>query len=130
MAGQKLAVRNSDNTFHNVRGTVGNKALWNSPQAPDAPDLAPDHVAATGEVIELHCDVHPWMHAYAVVADNPYFAVTGDDGTFELDGLPPGTYTIEAWHPVLGTRTMKVIIGTGARGKVNARLSYKARDLP
>jgi hypothetical protein len=65
------------------------------------------------------------MHAWAVVMDHPYFAVTGDDGAFQIRGLPAGTYTLEAWHPVLGLKSMTVVIGTGNKAQVTARLSYK-----
>ena len=93
---------------------------------PGGPDLQIDPSAAkAGDVVELKCGVHSWMHAYAVVQDHPYFAVTDEKGTFEIKGLDQGTYTLESWHPVLGTQTMKVVIGKGARGKVTARLSYK-----
>jgi hypothetical protein len=64
------------------------------------------------------------MHAYVVVNDSPYFAVTGEDGSFTISGLAPGTYTLEAWHPTLGTKTLTVKIGVGAKGSVRATLSY------
>jgi hypothetical protein len=129
IAGQKLAVHNSDNTFHNVHGTLLGKMLWNKPQAPKDPDLSLDPAKAkAGDVVELQCDVHAWMHAYAVVQDHPYFAVTGDDGAFEIKGLAPGKYTLEAWHPVLGEKTLAVEIGKGKRGQVTARFSYKANE--
>ena len=57
------------------------------------------------------CDVHGWMNAYVGVLDHPYFATTGADGTFELKTLPPGTYTIEAWHEKLGATTQSVTLG-------------------
>lgn len=130
VAGQKLVVRNSDNTFHNVHGTLLGKDLWNKPQAPKAADLALDATAAKpGDVIGLQCDVHGWMKAYAVIQDSPYFAVTGPDGVFEIKGLPQGDYTLEAWHPTLGTKTIKVQIGRGKRADVSARFSYKASEM-
>jgi hypothetical protein len=125
VAGQRLAVRNSDGTFHNVRGNVTGRLLWNNPQPAKDPDLLLDTKAKAGEIVELRCDVHTWMHAYAVVLDNGYFAVTGEDGTFEINGLAPGAYTLEAWHPTLGTRTLDLQIGKGAKAIVPARITYK-----
>ena len=122
VAGQQLAVRNSDGTFHNVHGSIAGKLAWNKPAAPGDPELRLDGSARAGDVIDIVCDVHPWMHAYAVVLDHASFAVTGEDGAFELRGLPPGRYTIEAWHPTLGTRTTTVTL-TNARA--TARLSYR-----
>lgn len=127
MAGQQLAVRNSDGTFHNVRGTVSGKQLFNQPQPAKAADLAVD-TAPAGSVLDVVCDVHPWMHAYAVVQDHPYFAVTGETGEFSISGLAPGSYTLEAWHPTLGTKTLQVKVGTGKKAAITARFSYKANE--
>jgi Carboxypeptidase regulatory-like domain len=57
------------------------------------------------------CDVHSWMNAYLGILDHPYFAVSGTDGKFEITNLPPGTYTIEAWHERAGTQTQMVTVG-------------------
>lgn len=130
VAGQKLQVKNSDNTFHNVWGQVGTKDVFNKPQGPKAADLTLDASAAKpADVIELKCGAHGWMHAYAAVHDHPFFAVTGPDGTFEIKNLPQGTYTLEAWHPTLGGKSMKIEIGKGKRADVTARFSYKREEM-
>ena len=129
VVGQKLAVRNSDSTFHNVHGSIDGKLVWNKPAAPHDPELTLDGSAHAGDVIDVVCDVHPWMHAYAVVQDHAVFAVTGEDGAFELRNLPPGSYTLEAWHPVLGTRTLDIKIGIGAKGAVTARFSFRRDEM-
>jgi plastocyanin len=124
VVGQKLALRNSDGTFHNVHGTIGGKQAWNKPASPGDPELRLDGSPHAGDVIDVACDVHPWMHAYAVVHDHTAFAVTAEDGAFELKGLPPGSYTLEAWHPVLGTRSITVKIARAARAPVIARFTF------
>lgn len=126
VAGQKLLVRNSDQTFHNVWGTLAGANLINKQQAPKAADIAFDPSAAKpGDVVELKCGIHPWMHAYVSVNDSPYFAVTDAEGKFEIKDLPAGTYTLETWHPALGAKTMQIVIGKGKRADVTARFSYK-----
>lgn len=126
VAGQKVVVRNSDGTFHNVWGQLAGKDLFNKPQGPKAADLTLDPSAAkAGDVVELKCGVHAWMHGYVAVSDSPYFAVTDAQGRFEIKDLPVGTYTLEAWHPVLGEKSMQIVIGKGKRGDVTARFSYK-----
>jgi len=61
-------------------------------------------------MVPFKCDVHGWMNAWVGVLDHPYYAVTSADGSFSLKGLPPGTYTIEAWHEKLGTQTQTVTV--------------------
>ena len=61
-------------------------------------------------MIPLKCDVHPWMVGYVGVLNHPYFAVTGEDGSFEIKNLPPGDYEIEAWHEKLGVQSQKITL--------------------
>ena len=113
MAGQSLEIRNGDPTFHNVRGNRAGKVTFNLAQPQGAAPLVRKDLGRPGDVIDLHCDVHPWMAGWIVVLDHPYFAVTGTDGAFTLRDVPPGTYALETWHPVLGLRTTKIKVRKG-----------------
>ena len=108
--GQAFEVLNSDPTLHNVHALPTANREFNTGQP--LAGLRHNHRFSTREVmVPFKCDVHPWMRAYVGVLDHPYFGVTGADGTFMLTGLPPGTYTVEAWHEKLGTQTQMVTIG-------------------
>ena len=113
--GQSIDVLNSDPTLHNVHAVPTANQEFNTGQP--LPGMKHQHRFSTPEVmVPFKCDVHPWMRAYVGVLDHPYFAVTGADGSFELKGLPPGTYTVEAWHESLGTQTQTVTIGAKETG--------------
>jgi hypothetical protein len=108
-ANQKLEVVNSDNTMHNIHPTPSINREWNKAQLPGSPleeTFSREEVA-----IPVRCNVHPWMHSYIAVFRHPYFVVTGKGGSFELKNLPPGTYTLEAWHEKLGATTQTVTVG-------------------
>ena len=108
--GQTLEIASSDNTLHNVHAVPEQNREFN--KAHQLAGVKHTHVFSTREVmVPFKCDVHKWMNAYVGVLDHPFYAVTGADGTFELKGLPPGTYTIEAWHEKLGAQTQSVTIG-------------------
>jgi carboxypeptidase family protein len=109
---QELDVENSDATTHNLHPVPANNRELNKAQAPGT---RVDLTFAREEIaIPMKCNVHPWMRSYIAVFKHPYFAVTGKEGTFELNNLPPGDYTIEAWHEKLGTSTQKISVGPGA----------------
>jgi plastocyanin len=108
--GQPVDIINSDPTLHNIHATGKANAEFNNGQPIQGMKMT--HTFTAKEVVvPFKCDVHGWMNAYAAVLDHPFFAVTGPDGKFELKGLPPGTYTIEAWQEKLGTTTQSVTIG-------------------
>jgi plastocyanin len=110
-AGQTLKVINDDQTTHNIHPMPNNNREWNVSQ-PKGVDI--ERVLAREEIsIPVMCNVHPWMHSFIAVISNPYFAVTGEGGRFEIMGLPPGTYTLEAWHEKLGMRMQKITIAAG-----------------
>jgi plastocyanin len=111
-AGATIRVVNSDQTLHNVNAQPRNNRSFNVAQP--IPGMAIERTFENPEImVPVRCDVHPWMQAYVGVVPHNFFAVSGDDGSFSLDGVPPGDYVLEAWHESLGTQTMNVTVRDG-----------------
>jgi hypothetical protein len=90
---------------------------WNRIQPPGTPPFAYSY--ENEEFIPIKCNIHSWMQAYFVVLKTSHFAVTGDDGRFALPDLPPGKYTVTAWHEAFGTKTQEITIGGNQTLTVN-----------
>jgi plastocyanin len=116
-ANQKLDVVNADTTTHNIHPMPLNNREWNKTQPPGMP--VEESFAREEIAIPVKCNVHPWMKGYIAIFKHPYFAVTDKSGNFTLKDLPPGTYTIKAWHEKLGTRSQAVTVAAGQSGKVD-----------
>lgn len=109
MEGQQLEILNSDPVNHNVHAESRVNAAWNESQAPRAEHKFKRFDSA--EVLfPVTCSVHPWMRSYIGVSPHPFFAVTGEDGSFTLKGVPPGSYTIEAVHEKYGRKEGKLTL--------------------
>jgi plastocyanin len=122
--GQALEIANSDPTLHNVHAVPMSNQEFNMGYPIQGMKHA--HTFSTKEVmVPFKCDVHGWMRAWVGVLDHPYYGVTGADGSFTLEGLPPGTYTVEAWHESLGTQTQTVTIGA-SETKSDVGFTFKA----
>ncbi len=76
-------------------------------------------------IFKVECDQHNYMQVFFQPVDNPYYAIVGADGTFSIDGVPPGEYEIHAWHPTLGTQEAKVTIA--AKGQAKADFAFAAK---
>jgi plastocyanin len=123
--GQQLEIRNDDQATHNVLAMPERNAKWNRSQTPGAAPL--EEVFTVPELaIPLRCNVHPWMKSYVFVFSHPYYAVTGEDGQFELKNLPPGTYTVEAWQEKYGKQDATITVGPKESKAVD--LKFNAND--
>ncbi len=121
--GQTLEILNSDPTLHNIHALPKANTEFNNGQPIQGMKM--NHTFTAKEVmVPFKCDVHGWMNAYVGVLDHPFFATTDMDGKFDLKGLPPGTYTIEAWHEKLGAMTQSVTLG--AKESKEIMFTFKA----
>jgi len=118
MTGQKLTIKTSDNTLHNIHSMSKNKEFnfampGQMAKAGLTKEVSFDKVE---EPFVIKCDVHPWMKSYVSVFDHPYFAVTDKNGNFKIENVPPGEYEILAWQEKFKTKgilTQKVTVGKG-----------------
>jgi plastocyanin len=116
-ANQKLELVNEDSTAHNIHPQPTNNREWNKAEPPGT--KMEESFAREEVAIPVKCNVHPWMKGYIAVFKHPYFAVTGKDGSFDLSNLPPGTYTLKAWHEKLGTSVQTVTIGANETKEIS-----------
>lgn len=121
MTDQQLEILNDDPVNHDVHAECQINPPWNESQPPraehkfkrfDSPEV----------LFPVTCNVHPWMRSYIGVSPHPFFAVTGDDGTFTLKGVPPGAYTVEAVHEKFGKREGKLTLTP--RGSATIDFTY------
>jgi hypothetical protein len=114
---QELEIVNEDQTFHNIHPLPKNNREWNKSQPPGAPPVEDKY--ARPEFIPVKCNIHPWMNGTLAVLKNSHYAVTSVQGDFKLPNLPPGNYTISAWHESYGEQTQEMTITAGESKTLN-----------
>lgn len=123
IAGGTLNVRSLDAVVHRTRFTrkdTGERIA--TIRETDEGQVVPnEHVLADPGILELSCDVHGWTRAWIAAFDHPYFSMTGTDGSFVIDSVPPGRYAVHAWHPRLGSVQDSVMIAPGGEARITLR---------
>src|SRR5713101_3619544 len=122
MAGQTVKIVNGDPTTHNIHPTPKDNREWNESQAPRAAALE-KNFAREEIMLPVKCNQHPWMRMFVNVVKNPFYAVSGADGKFEIKGLPPGNYTIAFVHQKLGEQDQKVTLA--AKDSKTVEVTFK-----
>lgn len=112
----------SDPLLHNLHSFSKANPSFNRTQ-PKARTIS--IVFKAPEIIRVDCDLHSWMRAWVVVAEHPFYAVTGDRGEFVLDNVPPGKHTLQIWQERLGTVTQEVTVGDKGLSAVTVEMSHK-----
>lgn len=135
MAKQGITITNSDPTTHNIHFTPTKNPDWNQSQPNGAAALT--HTLNAPEVspslVAVKCNQHPWMKSYVGVLKHPFFAVTAEDGSFTIKGVPPGKYTVIAWHEggAKGTeKKMEVTVPASGSGKADFSFGATAMGQP
>jgi len=115
---QDITIRNSDDTLHNIHPRPTVNTEFNIGQARKGME-ATRKFDKEEVMIPVGCDVHPWMRSYISVLSHPFFAVTNEDGTYEIKNVPPGEYEVEVFHEKLKTQTGKATVKAGEPAKVD-----------
>ena len=113
-----LKVTNSDPVTHNIHPRAHMNREWNQSREAEGTPPLQRKFSQQEIMIRVKCNIHSWMHAFIGVVDNPYFAVTGPEGTFELKNVPPGDYIIEAWQEELGSAVQHVTVTPSGKTEV------------
>jgi plastocyanin len=126
--GQTVEVRNQDPFLHDAHARLAAKTLFNVAVPKGRTVRRP--LLETG-LVHINCNVrHTWMHAYLFVGAHPYHTVTGPDGRFVIDDVPPGTYTLRVWHEMLGSADQQVTVSAGETSTADLSLSATAVEVP
>ena len=114
---QELKVTNEDQTSHNIHPLAKINREWNKSQPPGTPTIVDKYDKM--EFIPVKCNVHPWMHGTFAVLKNSHYSISGADGGFTLPDLPPGKYTVSAFHESYGEQAQEVSITGNETKSVN-----------
>jgi len=120
LVGSEVEFRNSDNDLHNIHARQGGRKIFNF-GIPFQQKVR--KVLKQEGIVTLLCDVHPEMSAFIVVTQNPFFAKVDDKGNYSIENVPPGTYTLKAWHEKAKSEGKEVKVSEGS----NARVDFELR---
>ena len=129
---REFLIRSEDPVLHNThpyfgRKEEGGRSLYNVAMSPPEPGTVKEvrrPLNRGAGMYQFRCDAHDWMRGWIWILDNPYGVVSGENGTYTIDDIPPGTYKLTAWHEVLGEQAeVEVTVTAGGTTEVNFEFS-------
>ena len=125
--GQELTILNTDPVLHNIHGfeLIGSasRTLFNFGQPPEQETITHALRPRRSNRIRLECDAHDFMLGWVYASDTPYTVVVDGEGRFVIEGIPPGSYSVIAWHPYLGTREQQITLAPNGAGEIEFQFS-------
>lgn len=125
---RQVTVFNRDPVPHDIQGLAsdqtGNDMVFYRPSVETSGTTDLVQLAQGQKAFTMQCSLHPYMQNWGYAVDNPYYAVTDATGSFSIEDLPPGTYRLTAWHPILGTQEQKLTVAPNE--VVSLELSFAA----
>jgi hypothetical protein len=124
--GQQVKISSDDPILHNTHPQVAdtNATLYNVALPFKGFSVVKPLLPQAG-LVRVKCDAHEWMRAWIVELDHPYFATTDESGNFNIADVPPGTYTVVAWHEVMGEKTGTATVAAGKAATVDFQFAAK-----
>lgn len=119
LAGTEIEFLNSDNDLHNVHARQSKRELFN---ISIPPQWKTRRILKDEGIVTLLCDIHPEMSAYILVLQNPFFAKPDEQGNYQIQNVPPGSYTLKAWHENLRPESKEVKVSEGGTARVDFEL--------
>jgi hypothetical protein len=125
--GQPLQIKNSDVMTHTAHGLTAKNNTFNVSQ-PKAGIVSTIALKNEETMLRVTCDIHSWMTAYVGILPHPYFAVSDTAGTFKIANVPPGKYSIRAWHERYGVQTKTIEVRPGQTAAIE--FAYTGQEKP
>ena len=123
--GERLRIRNNDPKLHIPHSYLQQKTVFMLSLPFKNTILEATHKIRDAGILKLVCDTHAWMLGYVHVFDHSFFAVTDDKGAFSIANVPPGTYTLKAWHEEAGVRIQEITVLENGDVRINFEFGNK-----
>ena len=123
MKGEKLIMKNNDPKLHIAHSYLDKRTVFNLSLPFRGHGIEITRKIDKAGILQVNCDTHAWMRGYIHVFDHPYFAVSDEQGSFAISDVPPGKYTLKAWHERTGVQSQEITVPE--KGELKVGFEFK-----